>query len=132
MDILLLGYYTRFSYSLLKWNLQRAKIMITPFHTFYHILSPPTGCTNWPLNKFRVSKLNWRQYFPCHNIHVYSTSIIGCIPIVLVLPLLFISKIIICCKIRYIFSLTLKEECLNKDKNHGFFILYWIVNFVAC
>ena len=27
---------------------------------------PPTGWTNWPIN--------WRQFIPCHNIHVYSTS----------------------------------------------------------
>ena len=63
MDILLLGTYARFSCSLIKWE----KITIPIF--------PPNGWTTWPINEFNVSKLNWRQFFSCNNIHVYSTSI---------------------------------------------------------
>ena len=29
---------------------------------------------NEPINEFHACFLNWRQFFPCHNIHVYSTS----------------------------------------------------------
>ena len=31
----------------------------------------PPGWTNWPIDFFNVSNLNWTQFFPCHNIHVY-------------------------------------------------------------
>ena len=44
MDILLLGYYTRFSCSLVKWNSQRAIITMLP-STPYPIFSAPLG---WP------------------------------------------------------------------------------------
>ena len=40
------------------------------------ILSPPTGWTKWLKNEQHVSKLNWRQFFPCYNIQLYSTSIL--------------------------------------------------------
>ena len=46
---------------------QLAKMTILP--------SPPTGWRNWPLNEVHISHLNWRQIFPCHNIHVYPISI---------------------------------------------------------
>ena len=75
MDILLLGSYTRFSCFLIKRNMLRAKITILRFYTLYHIPSPPTGWTNWPINGLDVSNLNWQQFSPCHNIHIYSTSI---------------------------------------------------------
>ena len=46
MDILLLGCYTRFSYFLIKWNSQRAKIM----HPICPIPSTHIGWTNWQIN----------------------------------------------------------------------------------
>ena len=73
IDILLLGLYTRFSCSLIKWNLLRAKkndFLFQPVTPY-----PPTGWVYWPKNEFNISKLNWRQFFLCHNIPVYSTSI---------------------------------------------------------
>ncbi len=73
MDILLLRFYARFLSKLIKWNSQRAKISI---HPLYSILSPPTGSMTWPMNELHVSNKNWRQFFPCYNIHVYSISII--------------------------------------------------------
>ena len=75
MDILLLGSYTKFSCSFIKWYKQRAKITILPFHVLYPIAYPPTEWTNWPINDRGNSNLNWRQFSPCHNIHVYSTFI---------------------------------------------------------
>ena len=56
MDIFLIGSYTRFSCSLIKWKTQRAKITIPPFHPLYPIPSPPTGWTNEPINEFRLSQ----------------------------------------------------------------------------
>ena len=49
-----------------------AKITIfpTPATTF-----TTTGLTNWPINDRGNSKLNSRQIFHHHNIHLYSTSI---------------------------------------------------------
>ena len=40
------GFNTRFSCSLINWNLQRSKMMICPF---YPIPSPTTGWTTWPM-----------------------------------------------------------------------------------
>ena len=40
---------------------------ISPIQPLYPITSPPTGRTNWPKDEFRVSNLNWQQFFPCHN-----------------------------------------------------------------
>ena len=61
----LVSYYTRFScYLKVKNNI-------------YPISSLPTGWTNGPTNEFHVSKLKWRQFFPCHNIRVYSTFILS-------------------------------------------------------
>ena len=31
----------------------------------------PIRLTNWPMNDKEKSNLNWRQFFPCHNIHVF-------------------------------------------------------------
>ncbi len=73
MDIFLLGSYTKVSYSLIKWNSQRAEITILPIHPPYPI---PYEWTNLPINEFHVFNLNWQQFFPCHNIHLYSASII--------------------------------------------------------
>ena len=39
-------------------------------------LPPSFIPSDWPINEFHVSKQNWRQFFTCHIIHVYSTSII--------------------------------------------------------
>ena len=67
IDLLLLGSWTRLSCSrvlTIKWNLYLAKIMI---HS-----SPPTGWTNWSISDVQVSNLNWRQSFPCYDIHLYS------------------------------------------------------------
>ena len=59
MDMLLLGSYTKFSSSLIKWKTQKAKKTIPPSNPLYLVPSPPTGLKNWPLNEFHVSKLNW-------------------------------------------------------------------------
>ena len=64
MDILLLGSYTRFSCSIIKWNTHQAKTTIPSFQ-LHPIPSSPTGLTHWPINKFHVRKLNRRQCFPC-------------------------------------------------------------------
>ena len=64
MDLLLLGSHTRFACSLIKWNLQRDKVMkpqSTPFTPC--IPSPSTG----PINKFHVCKflsqrIRWLGY----------------------------------------------------------------------
>ena len=64
MNILLLGSYPRFSSSLIKLNLQRAKLTIPFLHHIHPIPSPHTGWTNWPINKFHVGNLNWRKFFP--------------------------------------------------------------------
>ena len=66
MDILLLWSYIIFSCLLIKRSLQRAKTTISSFYPL----------PSYWINVFHVSKLNWRQFFPCHNVHVYSTSII--------------------------------------------------------
>ena len=65
----MLGFYTRLSRFLIKRNTQRA-------NPFTPIPSPTTGWTNWPINEIHISKLNWRQFFPCHNIHLYYTFIV--------------------------------------------------------
>ena len=77
MDILLLDVapVTRFTWSLKKWNSQQAKRTIRSIHPLYPIPSPYTGWMNWPINKFYNMNINWRQFFPCLNIHVYYTSI---------------------------------------------------------
>ena len=69
LGYIILGSYIRFSCSIIKWNLKRAKITIP--------LS--IRLTNWPINHKGNSNLNWQQFFPCHNIHVFSTSIYTCI-----------------------------------------------------
>ena len=63
MDILLLRSYTRFSCSLIKWNLQWAKVT-----NFSHnpIPSPPNGWTKWPY----LSNPNRPQFF-LWNISTY-------------------------------------------------------------
>ena len=33
-------------------------------------------CVNWPMNNVQVSNLNWRQFFTCHDNHVYFISIV--------------------------------------------------------
>ena len=58
------------SCSLIKWNLYTSK-KSSPHPPFYPILFPPT---EWTISDVHVSNLNWRLSFPCHNIHVYSTS----------------------------------------------------------
>ena len=45
--------------------------MIFSIHHNFPIPSPPTGWTNRPIHEFPFSNLNWRQFLPCHNIHVY-------------------------------------------------------------
>ena len=49
-----------------------------PSHPLLFVASPPPpiGWTNWPISDVQVSNLNWRQFFSCHNIHVYIISII--------------------------------------------------------
>ena len=85
-DILQWKYYhLNLSCSLIKSNLQRAKITIRPFHHIYSILYPPARWTNWPMNEYHVSKLNWRQFSPCHNRQVNPTSIITMITYLLTL-----------------------------------------------
>ena len=64
--------YHIFMYS--KWYLQLAKITIHLLHSLCSIPSPPTGCTNLPINKVHISWLNWRQIYPFHKIHVYPIS----------------------------------------------------------
>ena len=76
MDLLLFGCCTRFSCTIIKLYSQLAKITISSIHILRPIHSPPTGWTNWPINEVNISKLNWRQIIPCHNIHVYSVSIL--------------------------------------------------------
>ena len=46
--------------------------------TFQHliVIYRWTGWTNWPIIDVHVGNLNWRLFFPCNNIHVYSISII--------------------------------------------------------
>ena len=64
MDLLLLGSYTRISCTLIKWNLQLAKITIPPIRPIYPISSPSTKGTNWPINNVHVSNLNWLNFSP--------------------------------------------------------------------
>ena len=45
MDILLLGYCTRFSCPLIKWCSQLAKLTLPPIHPLYKTPSPPNGWT---------------------------------------------------------------------------------------
>ena len=61
-----------FSYKV-KLEVGKNKWGINPLNP---ICSPPTGWTNWQINDVHFSNLNWRQFFPCHNIHVYYISII--------------------------------------------------------
>ena len=39
------------------------------------IHSPPTGWKNWPINKYHISNLNWRQSFPCQYNHVFQVPL---------------------------------------------------------
>ena len=39
------------------------------------IYDNPTRWTKWPINEFHANNLNWWQFCPYHNIHVYSISI---------------------------------------------------------
>ena len=90
MDISLLGSYTRFSCSLIKWNMQRAKITIPHLNPLYLIPFLPFGWTKLLINEINVFNLNWRQflhfiistyflhplelyiyYFPLTYIHMY-------------------------------------------------------------
>ena len=73
------------SYLQIKFMLKKRKIhkktcsmyfcIIACFQSFYPIPYSPTGWTNWPINDVHVSNLNWRQFYPCHNIQVYFKSI---------------------------------------------------------
>ena len=74
-DLLLPRSYTRLSCSFKKWNLQLAKIKISPIHPHYPISFPPTWLMNESISDVNVSNKNRQQLFPCHNIHVYSISI---------------------------------------------------------
>ena len=58
MDPLLLGCYTRFSCSLIKWNSQWAKITIPPL-PYPPLIYRMTELTN---KKSLVSNLNWRKF----------------------------------------------------------------------
>ena len=62
MDIILYGRYTSLSYSLIMWNSQRAKIIIPQIHPLYPFPALPTGWTNWPINEFHASNLNWDKF----------------------------------------------------------------------
>ena len=99
--------------------LQRAKMTIPPIHPFY---LNSFGWTNWPINCFLVSNLNWWQYSPCHNIfyifHEYSTSNYGknypwrrlIIPLFLIFGERFIKK--------------------NEERLHQRFLHFWRENFL--
>ena len=50
-------------------NSNKVKLVAGPFTTFSILL-----LTIRPTNDVQVSNQNWRQFFPCHNIHVYSIS----------------------------------------------------------
>ena len=80
-----------------KWIMQRAKIPISQIQHPLVYPIPPTGWMNLPINEFHVSNLNWRQFFSCHNIHVYSTSILNVLhmifPLSMVSPFLYTSFI---------------------------------------
>ena len=41
------------------------------FPLLYLIPSLDQGGTYWPISEDYISHLNWRQKFPCHNIHVF-------------------------------------------------------------
>ena len=60
VHILLPGCCNRFSCTQIKWCSQLAKVTIPLIHPLYPIPSPTTGCTNWPIYKIHISKLNWR------------------------------------------------------------------------
>ena len=66
--IIVLLSYTRLSCTLLEWNLYRAKRTIPPWTPCTPIIPScwMKELTNW----WCPSKLNWRQFIPCHNIHV--------------------------------------------------------------
>ena len=64
-DILLLGSYTRFSCSQIKWNTQRAKKKTPLFNPLYPISSSRTGWTNWPINELdenMLARLNYDNF----------------------------------------------------------------------
>ena len=71
---LVLGCCTTFLCTLIKCCSQLAKITIPSTEPLYTFPSPPTRWTNWPIKKFHVSKLNWRQIFFCQYMYnVYIT-----------------------------------------------------------
>ena len=69
IDLLLLGCCTRFLCTLIKWWSQLARTTIHPSPS-----NPPRWRTD-QLNENHISKLNWRQIFPCQYIHVYPITI---------------------------------------------------------
>ena len=78
--MLLLISYTRFSSSpKIKCNAQRAKTTITPSNLPV-TTSPPLLDERTEQKKVKISNLNSRKFFPCHNFHVYYVSIIPCRP----------------------------------------------------
>ena len=60
---------------MLKWFSQLAKVIIPHIHPICSIPSSTIELTNWPIKEVYLSKLSWRQIFPCQYIHVYSISI---------------------------------------------------------
>ena len=56
---------------LIKRNSQWGKIMIPRIHPLYPI---PSTLTNFPINEFHISKLDWRQISPCQ--YILSTYIL--------------------------------------------------------
>ena len=56
----------------MKWFSQLGKITIPPLTLL--VQSPSTGWTNWLIDEFHISKLNWRKNFPRQCMHVYPIS----------------------------------------------------------
>ena len=72
MDILLLlGCYTRFSRSLIKWNSQEVKIRIPLIHLLPHPSYWMNELIKNLIKEFHVNNLNWWQFFPCNIILTY-------------------------------------------------------------
>ena len=91
LDILLLGCYTRFSCSVIKWNSQKTKLTISPIYPFYPCLSPHNGWTNWLINEFHVRNDN----FSCVIISRYNfISFVVMLLIIHMFPCLFIHYLV--------------------------------------
>ena len=76
IHILLLGCYTRFSFTLIKWCWQLAKITILLIQPLYPIPLLPIELTNWPINEVHIRRINLLQIFPCQYIQEYPISIV--------------------------------------------------------